>query len=343
MKPSVGSSTGDVDAAASAWIARRDAGMTPADRATFERWAADPAHAAALARHEQAWTLFDRPRSAGQGTAVADEFRRRFARRRRRAVATNLAIVACLLVAGIVWWRAGPETPELTADGRAILALPEKRTLPDGSVVELRSGAEVEVDYSAALRRVRLHRGEAHYQVAKDPARPFVVEVAGVAVRAVGTEFSVALGSGAVEILVTEGRIAVDTGGPATAAGAVSGSPREEAAGVVGAGNRLSVGLSGGPGATVEVAPVSEPEIAERLAWRAPRLEFSAAPLAQAIALMNRHNRLQFVIADPAISSLEISGYFRADNPETFLSLIEKGLSLRSERRGDRILLRAAP
>lgn len=341
MKPSVESSTGDVDAAASAWIARRDAGMTAADQAAFEGWAADPAHAAALARHEQAWTLFDRPRSAGQGTAVADEFRRRFARRRRRVVATNLTVVGCLLVTGIAWWRAGPKSPELTADRRAIVASPEKRTLPDGSVVELRSGAEVEVDYSGAQRRVRLHRGEAHYRVAKDAARPFVVEVAGVAVRAVGTEFSVALGDGAVEILVTEGRIAVDTGD--TAAAAAPASRREEAAGVVGAGNRLTVGLTGGPAATVEVAPVSEPEIAERLAWRAPRLEFSGAPLAQAIALMNRHNRLQFVIEDPAISSLEISGYFRADNPETFLGLIEKGLGLRSERRGDRILLRAAP
>jgi transmembrane sensor len=91
------------------------------------------------------------------------------------------------------------------------------------------------------------------------------------------------------------------------------------------------------------VVQVSEPEIAERLAWRGARLEFTAAPLAEAIALMNRYNRAQFVIEDPALATLEVSGYFRADNHETFLRLIERGLSLKSERDGEKILLRKAP
>jgi transmembrane sensor len=41
------------------------------------------------------------------------------------------------------------------------------------------------------LRQVKLDRGEAWFQVAKDPQRPFVVESGPVRVRAVGTAFSV--------------------------------------------------------------------------------------------------------------------------------------------------------
>ena len=47
----------DPEAAASAWIARRDAGLSDSEAAEFSRWAAEPQHARALARHDQAWQL----------------------------------------------------------------------------------------------------------------------------------------------------------------------------------------------------------------------------------------------------------------------------------------------
>ena len=46
------------------------------------------------------------------------------------------------------------------------------------------------------------------------------------------------------------------------------------------------------------------------------------------------------VAADPALAQLEVSGYFRADNAEAFLRLIEHSLAVRGERQGDRIVLR---
>ncbi len=61
----------DPEAAASAWIARRDAGLSEPEAAEFSRWAAEPPPARALARHEQAWQFAERPRLAGVGAAVA--------------------------------------------------------------------------------------------------------------------------------------------------------------------------------------------------------------------------------------------------------------------------------
>jgi transmembrane sensor len=113
--------------------------------------------------------------------------------------------------------------------------------------------------------------------------------------------------------------------------------------GLVDADHRLVVELAAESATRPVIVPVNSAEVAERLAWRAPRLEFTGAPLAEAVALMNRYNQVKFTIDDPSLASLEVSGYFRADNYETFLHLIEQGLGLKSERSGERIILRRAP
>lgn len=338
----------DVEAAASAWIARRDAGLTAAESEEFARWSADPEHARAFARHERTWTFFDRPAPAGSGSGLVWEVRLRVARRRRRRMGAALAAAAVLAVAGVVWRGSLPPMGRFGASSArtAVVLLPETRTLPDGSKVELKPGSDLAVEFTGQLRRIVLHKGEAHFQVTKDAARPFVVTVAGVEVRAVGTAFSVELNRAAVAVLVTEGRVAVDRS--ASTAGAVA--PRGVAApasagplmlGQVDAGNFLVVELAAAAPPSA-VVPISSSEMAERLAWRAPRLEFTGARLADAVALMNRYSQMRLVIDDPALGNLEVSGYFRADNTAMFLHLLEQGLGVKSEPRGDVIGLRKA-
>jgi transmembrane sensor len=86
----------------------------------------------------------------------------------------------------------------------------QKLALPDGSVVDLNTDSKVDVTFTPSERRVQLAHGEAHFSVAKDPARLFVVEAHGVAVVAVGTAFAVRLRSESVEVLVCEGRVRVN-------------------------------------------------------------------------------------------------------------------------------------
>jgi ferric-dicitrate binding protein FerR (iron transport regulator) len=65
-------------------------------------------------------------------------------------------------------------------------------TLNDGTIVWLNalSTLRFPVQFGLAERRVSLE-GEAYFQVAKDAARPFIVEVDSVEVRALGTEFNI--------------------------------------------------------------------------------------------------------------------------------------------------------
>jgi transmembrane sensor len=346
-----------IDAAAARWVTRNDAGLNPAERAEFERWcASDARHEAAFAHYCAAWSVLDRP---GQADVIMRELRAGVRRKRR-----NRAVLASVALVGVIaFWqmRAPIVEPLLTTELRSggVLLAPEKRVLPDGSVVELKSGAEIAVEFTATLRRVTLLRGEAHFQVEKNPERPFAVEAGGVQVRAVGTAFSVQRDEMQIEVVVTEGSIAVERAGAravsAAGAGRVGGSdsieisePRRLA--TAGAGQRVIVRADSIAAAPPAVVPVSAAELVERLAWRAPRVEFSATPLAEAVGMMNRsravdETALRLVIdsASSGLAKEPISGVFRADNTETFVRMLELSLGVQAERRGNDIVLRKAP
>lgn len=325
----------EIEDTAASWVFRREAGLTPAEQAAFDRWrAADSRNDAALTRHQRAWSALDRPRKAGQASLLLEKLAERTSRRRRRAVAISAA--CALLIAGTTFWTARHPSAALP-ENRTLVVLPETRTLEDGSIVEMKPGAQIAVDFSGAFRRVALRRGEAHFQVARQ-SRPFVVTAGNVEFRAVGTAFSVQLAGAQVELLVTEGRVAVEKPAGSPPAG-VFPEPTVPAAipslATVAAGYRVVVELAGErsvPALTPSVVPPDE--MTERLVWRAPRLEFSATPLAEAVALMNRHGGAKLVIEDAELGKLPVSGLFRADRTEAFVRLLEANFGVRAEQAG---------
>jgi transmembrane sensor len=250
--------------------------------------------------------------SSGAAGEVVRHVEARRRRRVRRRIA-GVAGIACLGLVGAWLFPRAPATlamPPIAA-ASAVVVAPETRTLADGSIVELRRGAEILVEYGPSTRRVVLRAGEVHFQVTKDAARPFVVVASGVEVRAVGTAFSVDLGKRAVDVLVTEGRVAV-TSPPAT----VEATP---AVAMVDAGQGTTVSLEVAGTAAVRSVPSGERR--ERLNWRVPLLEFSGTPLAEAIPMFNRHGRRHLVL-DPTLGRLQLSGTLRADDVDSLFLLL---------------------
>ncbi|MBL9216608.1 MAG: FecR domain-containing protein [Opitutaceae bacterium] len=332
--------------AAADWAIRRQAGLDAGEAEAFRRWlAADPRHADRLADAEATLARLRRPKELGVAGALLDELRRRQAVRRRNfaAGAATLAVAAALVVA-LPHFRSAPAAPPtVAADGPAtVLPRPDLQVLPDGSVVQLNAGAEYEVRFTPALRRVELARGEALFTVTKDPSRPFVVRAAGVEVRAIGTEFSVRHGQAGIDVLVTAGQVAVARADP-SGAPPDGTTPAPEPI-LVAAGGRVSVPLAAGAERITPAVPVSPGEIDRALAWRNQRIEFSATPLAEAIAQFNRVNHIQFILADPAMSSVQISGIFWKNSPESFARLLEMSLGITAEHPSpERIVLRRNP
>ena len=273
--------------------------------------------------------------------AVDDVLREMNARlRRRRRVRASGGGIVVLLLAALAWYQVRAPEHAGIARSSAVVSLPERQVLPDGSVVELKPGAQIAVAFGSDGRRVALTAGEAHFQVEKQTV-PFVVVVGGVEVRAVGTAFSVQLGSAEIEVVVTEGIVAVEQRPTFSGNKNAAGTSRGEASGIelarVEAGNRILVPAptATAPQPAPAVQPIGAGEIAARLAWRAPRLEFSRTPLDQALALMAQHaspgNRVVVTLADPSLAGVKVSGVLRADNLETLLRLLDEEHGIRSE------------
>lgn len=330
-------------AEAADWIARHDAGLGESEVRQFAEWLEQPANRAAWQQAQRLWQTLDRPLRTGSADILLGELQARTVRHRRR-LNRVAATAAVLLLAATAGWqfRPRPAVEALASSTKAVLLLPSVRSLPDGSVIELGDDADFTVEFSPEFRRVILRRGEAHFHVARNPARPFIVAARGVEVRAVGTAFVVQLGTDDLEVVVTEGRVAVDSA-PTAASPRLATPPDSPATtlATVDAGNGVAVRRSA---AGHTIRPLSDSELARHGAWRRPRLEFSGTPLVEAAALMNRHNPVQIRFEDPEVARLRVSGIFGAEDTEAFVRLLENTFDLRvAHRSANEIVLRRAP
>jgi transmembrane sensor len=312
------------------WLARRDRELSAAEQDDYLQWLGeDPRHAALVARHEETvrrLKQLERWQPGGSSEPNPDLF----ARPRRllwRSLPALSALAAVLVLGSAMLWReAKMPTPAVAA--KTFLRVNERQVLADGSTIELRDGSRVEVAFTETERRVRLTGGEAHFTVAKNPAWPFIVDAGKVAVRAVGTAFAVRLDAASVDVVVTEGKVRLESPPLLDQPALPNESP------VISASHRAVVSLAASAPAP-QVTPVTAEQLKDVLGWQAPRFQFHETPLADAVAEFNRHNRQQISIADPEIARAPIGGTFRVDNVEGFVGLLEITLGLEAERRSD--------
>jgi transmembrane sensor len=343
MKPSGNHERNDanaIEAEAMAWLAEREEGFAPGRAAAFEAWRRrDARHAATVAELEQVLVQLD-------GLAARrEEVNAHFNRVSPspppgqntpapvpifpwwRPVAWS-GLAAALVLGAFLGFRALPSSRSPETRYTTTTAGYERARLADGSTLELNTASAARVQFTAAERRVELESGEAHFEVAHDTARPFVVNAGGVAVRAVGTAFNVRFVSGAVEVTVTEGKVAV---GPAMSSGGAT---------LVAANQRLALPLAAAAPANA-IESLAPADVRAVLAWQRRVTDFSDTPLSEVTARFNRHNSLQLVVADPALGSRRIGGMFALDDAEAFVRLLERDGITRAERQGDTLLLRA--
>ena len=284
--------------AAAALLARVQSGS--AAPAEVEAWLdADPAHAVAFARVEAAWERAERLKAMPH---AAEE--PAFQVTRRMAAGLAVGVLGLGAAGG---WLMTRNPVEITARG-------ERRTvsLPDGSRVELNTDSRIAIAYSETRRDIVLTRGEALFEVAKDPARPFVVQAGEAQVRAVGTAFNIRMREKVVELTVTEGVVAVDERAAA--------APRQ---------------VSEGKGAVIATGAVAEvnldPEVLRRrLLGRDGVVEFEGDTLEQAATEFNRYNDRRLVVADPQVASIRVGGRFGTHEVDRFLVALQAGFPVRA-------------
>jgi transmembrane sensor len=317
-----------IDGEAARWAVRLSVSALEAgEQAELDAWLKkDVRHRGALVRARAMWLDLDRlaalapevsPQEHEPESAPPDA-----QWTRRSLLAAGLAATA-LTGAGSAWWlwrRRGEVYVSDVGEVRRV-------TLSDGSSLALNTATRAVVRFDEARREVELVRGEGLFEVAKDPARPFIVRVGGVSVRAVGTVFSVRAVDRDVDVTVTEGVVEV-----ADSAKSGSVSSRRVAA------DERAV-VSDGRG--IQVQRVARTDAERQLAWRDGMLAFDGEPLIEAVNQINRHNHRQITIDDPALAARPVVGLFRASDTAGFAQTVATALGAESSSDGDVIHLRA--
>ncbi len=282
------------------WLARlHREEFSSAARAQLDRWLdADPAREVAFARAEYAWERAERLRAAP--TAVQAPARG------GRSWWRTAAVFAFVALGGVLGYQAWLANHYATGVG-------EQRTiaLEDGSEISLNTDSRAEVSFNARQRTVRLLHGEALFKVEHDAARPFVVEAAGTAVRALGTAFNVRLRSEVVEVTVTEGAVAVDH-------------------------DRIDAGSAAVVAAgAVSAVVLPEDVLRRRVAWREGAIELKGETLEQAVEEFNRYRKARLIVADPAIAAIRVGGRFETGEAAKFVNAVKENFPVRSVEQED--------
>jgi transmembrane sensor len=308
-------------AEAAAWIARlHGSNRTREAELGLRQWLADsPENAAAFEFLTDTWerSLRLRPTPV-EVMGKVDRIGLRLSWSRALLATAAIAIVAVLGTALYL------HTEGVTT------GIGEQRTiaLEDGSRVFLNTNSHIVVHYNKQLRRIELDQGEALFEVAKHPDRPFVVTAGSREVRALGTSFVVRREVNQLSVTLVEGMVSVSP--PPQD----SGSPKPEAPAVVtlSPGQRLTLDGAG-------ARKIDRPAVDRLTAWQRGQIVFDDTPLEQAVAEMNRYSALPIHVESGAAQAVRVSGIFRAGDSENLARALARTHGLEVTQGANEILI----
>ena len=213
-------------------------------------------------------------------------------------------------------------------------AIGDKSTvhLPDGSTLILNTDSAVDINYDHELRRIHLHKGELHIDVAHNKEIPLQVIVNDKVIQAVGTAFNVQYVNDSVELIVTDG--VVQLGQQAST---------EKSALPVLVDRQLSEGQqvqfsndASLASQQILISGIDDQSLSSTLSWQRDRLVFNGDKLHTVLNEISRYSDITFDIAnDPKVRDLQIAGVFQTNDVEKLLEVLRSSFNLQVERQGN--------
>ena len=262
----------------------------------------------------------------------------------KAAFATVMLTIGLLITTSL--WSPAPKL--------YITDIGEQKTieLADHSIVQLNTNSRLEVDYSDDYRRLTLVQGEAHFDVAHNPDRPFEVYAGQGLVRAIGTSFTVHMRKIDVEVIVTEGTVEFDrtdstavakqpktqinvtaiqgplnteTGNSATGNSetSVSTNPAKPSLKVE-AGNMLTYSAND----LDDIKQLVASQIEQQLAWRKGMLMFQGEPLQNVVDEVSRYTDLKIIIPERSAREMKVGGLFKVGDTESLFEALRDGFDI---------------
>jgi ferric-dicitrate binding protein FerR (iron transport regulator) len=321
---------------------------TPGEAEEIRRWIeSDPALAQRLEDLRAAWEAAATPVATWDTPAawhrLAARLRSRELRRgltlahsgrqveggRVRAARWAVAAVAALALGGAGWWGRAILQP----DSRTVTLAPLKDVrvpagqraqfqLTDGTRVLLGPGSVLRYDttrFGESTRELQLD-GQAHFTVAQDPRRPFLVRTTRTVTEDLGTEFAITdySADSAGVVVVASGTVAVrsvaaDTARPAT---------------LLQTGDLVRLDPAGRTTVRRGV------DLRSWLAWTEGRLVFTDTPVGEVITQLNRWYGGDIRIGNPGLAALRFTATYGAASEATVVRELATAIGARVVRRG---------
>lgn len=266
------------------------------------------------------------------------------------AVTAAVALLMLAVALGL-WFRFDALTG---TNGLYLTAVGQQKSvhLADGSTIQLNTNSQVKVEYNNRYRNIRLLRGEAYFKVAKNPELPFRVYAGADRIQATGTAFIVYRDNNAMNVVVTEGRIALaELGTPRSKAGMTTqrtaeSNERKPIAvdpyvhsivhhlGVIEAAHSVTLNVTDSTSdARQELASsvktLDAAQLARRQSWRKGVLIFAGDPLDKVVKEISRYTTVSIAIADPKIRKIQIGGRFKVGKIDEMLAALKTNLGIR--------------
>ncbi|AXR05861.1 FecR family protein [Salinimonas sediminis] len=334
----------DIYEQASLWISRVDRGLTHSEIQQLDQWlAASSGHRRILFELASLWDDMSvmnelsglYPLKSAQATlSSGKDHAAKWKRQARYSSAAAVAIVVLFLGFISDWsWLMGTDNTTAQVSRRLATAIGEQRTvkLADGSYVQLNTNSIINIDFSGGVRRIVLQKGEAHFAVAHDHYRPFVVEAGANTVTAIGTAFNMQLtDTDAFELVVTEGKVLVrDTTSAQDASDATALiNPDATASGqLLTAGEKANI-----RGQVDQRQSLTSDAMQQDLAWQQGMIVFKGEPLEDALKEIGRYTPVTFKIADENLKQKRVAGYFKVGDISGLLFALKNSFNIEHKR-----------
>lgn len=286
--------------AATEWLLQLDAAPDDAAlRAAAEAWRHQSEdHARAWKRAERAWNMLaGQPEAVpGMPPMVAVAKTGWFAGKGRIAAFVSLAVVM-LVVAGVQ--LIGPRADFVTATAEL-----RQIALNDGTRIDLSPQTALDATVAEGRRSVKLLSGEAFFEVAPDPSRPFEVQAGELTVRVVGTAFDVRMSAEALTVSVAHGAVEVRT----------VGSPMEPLG--LTPGDQVTLDRKSG---AIRRSRIPPEEVAS---WRGHQLFVESVPLGDVVADIRRYSGKWIVFQDSRLAAQQVTGLYDLRDPDRALRVL---------------------
>ena len=330
----------DIENEASLWLMRlTDGAVSDERRAEFASWINQSLqHKEAFERLSQFWGNLEFTSeyldyaASGRADEAKGDVRPEGSTNRYRQILTGA--IAASIAAMICVFTVQFFSPNDSFDMAYQTSIGQQQTvdLPDGSQILLNTDSAMRVEFEKTARTIWLTKGEAFFDVAPDKDAPFSVRTDEGTVTAIGTAFSVRVQDDKLDVIVTEGRVAL------ASLSEVDRTTQEEDSHQ--AGGAATVEITAGQSAVIDrgvkaIAYVKPDQIETSLDWQDGVLSFRGETLEQVVEELARYSAMKIEISDPDLRQQQVVGYYTIGDVDRMLEALHVMANVEVEQVSD--------